>query len=321
MVRLSIERIESAVSNIDSVFLNTPQYICPHLSVALGCRVLLKVETINPIRCFKGRGTETVLSRLDSSAASKSVVCASAGNLGQALAFSAKKRGFGVTVTASAAANPLKLERMKALGAEVVLVDGEIEAALEAAIDHSNETGAVLVEDSKNLDTCEGAGTIGLELSNLPFALDTVLISLGAGAMASGVGYAVKSRRPDTKIVCVQPENAPALTRSFLAGRVVESGPPKTIADGVAGRYTIPEVLDDLLDIVDDAVLVSEDSIIAAMRLLYQCSGLVVEPAGALGVAFMLENPERFRGQCVATVLCGSNVAPDDFEKWVLHGA
>lgn len=321
MVRLSIDRIEAAVSHIDRVFLDTPQYICPGLSKALGCHILLKVETLNPIRCFKGRGTETVLSRLDSSAVLKSVVCASAGNLGQALAFSGKKRGFSVTVTASAAANPLKLERMKALGADVILVDGEIEAALGAAIDHSRETGAFLVEDSKNLDTCEGAGTIGLELSNLPFALDAVLISLGAGAMATGVGYAAKHRCPGTKLVCVQPQNAPALTRSFLAGRVVESGPPKTIADGVAGRYTIPEVLDDMLDIVDDAVLVSEESIIEAMRLLYEQSGSIVEPAAALGVASILESPERFRGQRVATVLCGSNVSPQDFENWALRQA
>jgi threonine dehydratase len=317
MTRLSIDRIEAAVANIDSVFLNTPQYVCPRLSKVLGCSILLKVETLNPVRCFKGRGTETVMARLAETAGAKAVVCASAGNLGQALAYSAGKRGVDVTVTASAAANPLKLERMKALGANVVLVDGQIEEALEAALDHSRKTGAFVVEDSKNLDTCEGAGTIGLELAKLPFALDFVLISLGAGAMATGIGYALKSRYPATKIVCVQPENAPALIRSFQAGRVVESDPPDTIADGVAGKYTIPEVLADLLEIVDDALLVREESIIEGMQLLYTCSGLIVEPAAALGVASILENAERFRGKTVATVLCGSNVSPEDFENWV----
>jgi threonine dehydratase len=197
------------------------------------------------------------------------------------------------------------------------LVDGQIEEALEAALAHSDKTGSFVVEDSKNLDTCEGAGTIGLELANLPIDLDTVLISLGAGAMATGIGFAIKNRRPDTKVICVQPVNAPALTRSFLAGQVVESGLPNTIADGVAGRYTIPEVLTDLLEVCDDALLVKEDSIIEGMRLLYEKSGLIVEPAAALGVACILENKERFEGGCVATVICGSNVSPRDFGNWV----
>ena len=317
MTRLNIDRIEAAAGLIDAQFRDTPQYVCPHLSKALGCRVVLKVETLNPIRCFKGRGTETILARLDATAGPRSVVCASAGNLGQALAYCGSNRGFDVTVTASAGANPLKVDRMRALGADVRLVDGQIEESLEAAVEHSQKTGAFLVEDSKNLDTCEGAGTIGLELSRLPFSLDAVLISLGAGAMATGIGVAMKSRSPDTEIVCVQPQNAPALTRSYLAGEVVESGPPDTIADGVAGRYTIPAVLADLLEIADDALLVTEASIIDGMRLLYENTGLIVEPAAALGVACILEQPDRFRGKTVATVLCGSNVAPEDFETWL----
>ncbi|RFB79969.1 pyridoxal-phosphate dependent enzyme [Methylovirgula sp. 4M-Z18] len=317
MTRLSIGRIEEAVRKIDSVFQHTPQYCCPNLSKALGCRIILKVETLNPVRCFKGRGTDVVLANLEKTSGQKTVVCASAGNLGQALAYCGNNRGFEVTVAASSAANPLKVERMKALGANVILVDGQIEEALEAAIAHSRRTGAFLVEDSKNIDTCEGAGTIGLELAKLPFSLDSILISLGAGAMATGIGFALKAYRPDTKVLSVQPQNAPALTRSYRAGEVVESGPPNTIADGVAGRYTIPDVLADMLEIVDDALLVEEDSIVEGMKLLYKHSGLIVEPAAALGVASILESPDRFRGQTVATVLCGSNVAPQDFEHWV----
>jgi threonine dehydratase len=317
-MRLDIHSIETAVASINKVFLNTPQYVCEGLSRVLGCRIVLKVETLNPVRCFKGRGTETVLARLQSQGGAKSVVCASAGNLGQALAYGARLRGIGVTVTASSAANSLKVEKMRALGANVILVDGEIEAALQAAVDHAKETGSFLVEDSKNLDTCEGAATIGLELSELPHSLDAVLISLGAGAMATGVGYAMKCRRPGVEVVCVQPGSAPAMTLSYRAGQVVESGAPNTIADGVAGRYVIPEVLDDLISVADDAVLVSEESIKEGMRLLYEYAGLIVEPAAALGVACILEDRNRFAGKTVATILCGSNVSPNDFEDWVI---
>jgi threonine dehydratase len=312
-VRLDLGRILLARTQINPVFLGTPQYECEALSSALGCRVILKVETLNPTRSFKGRGTETVLSRIQADA----VVCASAGNLGQALAFSGRLRGIGVTVVASSAANPLKIERMKALGAAVVLVDGEIEEALKTAEQIADETGAFLVEDSKDIGTCEGAATIGVELSEQPGVLDSVLISLGAGAMASGVGFALKNLRKGTEIICVQPENAPAMTLALRTGRPVEVGMPTTIADGVAGRYVIPEVLADLSSIVDDAVLVTEAGIIEAMRLLYVHAGLVVEPAAALGVASILEGGGRFDGKTVASILCGSNVTPTDFNRWI----
>lgn len=316
-MRLDLARIRLARTRIDPVFLDTPQYECEPLGEELGCRVLLKVETLNPVRSFKGRGTETVLARLQDQGAVDAVVCASAGNLGQALAFGGRRRGVAVTVVASSAANPLKIERMAALGADVVLVDGGIEEALEAASRHAHETGAVLVEDSRDVGTCEGAATIGLELADLPGGLDAVVISLGAGALASGVGYALQRLRPDTEVVCVQPENAPAMTLALRAGGPVEVGRPSTIADGVAGRSVIPEVLEDLAAVVDDAVLVTEGGIVEAMRLLWVLAGLVVEPAAALGVASIVEGGGRFDGRTVATILCGSNVAPADFDRWV----
>lgn len=316
-MRLDLERIHLARTQIDPLFLGTPQYECGPLGEALGCRVILKVETLNPVHSFKGRGTETVLTRLRQRGTADAVVCASAGNLGQALAFGGRRRGIHVTVVASSAANPLKIERMRALGAEVVLVDGEIEEALATATGIAADTGAFLVEDSLDVGTCEGAATIGLELAELPGELDAVLISLGAGAMASGVGFVLKNQRPGTEIVTVQPENAPAMTLSLRAGRPVEVGAPTTIADGVAGRYVLTEVLEDLLEVVDDAVLVSERSIVEAMRLLHAHAGLVVEPAAALGVAAILEGGGRFDGRTVATILCGSNVSPTDFDRWM----
>jgi threonine dehydratase len=108
---------------------------------------------------------------------------------------------------------------------------------------------------------------------------------------------------------------------SWRKRSVVETDRLETIADGVAGRCPIPEVLDDLLVVLDDVVLVSEDSIKAAMRAVYEHAGLVVEPSAALGIAALLEDPERFAGRRVATILCGSNVGPTDFARWVLEPA
>ena len=318
MVRLNLERIYAAVPKIAAVFLNTPQYACEPLGEALGCAVTLKVETLNPIRCFKGRGTETVMSRLADSDGPKSAVCASAGNLGQALAYSGRARGLPTTVVAAAAANPLKIERIRALGARIHLVDGDIETAREAAREIAENEAAYLVEDSEDLDTCEGAATMGLELAARPQALDCVLIALGGGAMATGVGHALKCLAPGVEVVGIQPEGAPAMTLSWRAGEVVETETMETIADGVAGRCPIPVVLEDLLEIADDVVLVGEESIVEGMRLLYEHAGLVVEPSAALGIAALIENRTRFAGRRVATIICGGNVAPEDFRRWVL---
>jgi threonine dehydratase len=124
---------------------------------------------------------------------------------------------------------------------------------------------------------------------------------------------------PGTEVIAVQPVGAPAMTLSWRRGTVVNTNTIDTIADGVAVRYPIPEVLDDLLEVVDDAVLVGDDSLTAGMRHLFDFAGLVVEPSAALGVAAVIEDPERFRGRTVATVICGSNIATSDFRRWVLE--
>lgn len=278
----------------------------------------LKVEALNPVRSFKGRGTETVMASLSRQPSGAAAVCASAGNLGQALAYSGTRRGIPVTVVVAQSANPLKVERMRALGATVHLAGDDIEDARLLAAGIAEDEHAYLVEDSLDLSTCEGAGTIGLELLGRAQELDTLVIALGGGALASGVGYVAKSLAPHVEVIAVQPKGAPAMALSWRSGRIVETESIDTIADGVAGRCPIPEVLDDLLVVLDDVVLVSEPAIKVGMQLLYRHAGLVVEPSAALGVATVLEDPDRFAGRRVATIVCGSNVVSSDFERWVL---
>jgi threonine dehydratase len=316
--RLNLDRIRAAIPRIAPVFRDTPQYPCPSLSEALDCEVIVKLETSNPIRCFKGRETETVMARLAESTGSKSAVCASAGNLGQALAYSGRARGIPVTVVAGSTASPTKLERIRALGASVRLVDGDIEDARRLARRIADSEGAFLVEDSENLDTCEGAATIGIELVEGLDHVDAVLVALGGGAMATGVGHVFKCLAPQVEIVCVQPRGAPAMALSWRARSVVNTDRIDTIADGVAGRHPIPEVLDDLLLVADRVPLVEEDSIKAGMRMLYRHAGLIVEPSAALGIAAALEDRSRYRGKRIVTIICGSNVAQADFERWAV---
>lgn len=244
--RLDTARIRAARRVIDPVFLDTALYCCPALEPELGCAVSIKLETANPVRSFKARGTEVVASRLADHGV-PAVVCASAGNLGQALAWSGRGRGLDVTVVASRAAPAAKLDRIRALDARLQLVDGDFDRARARAAALARYEGIRLVEDSLDIETCEGAATIGLELVEAVPSFDAVLIALGGGALATGVGHVVKACAPDAEVICVQPRGAPAMTRSWRQRRVVTTEATHTIADGVAGRRPIPAALDDLL--------------------------------------------------------------------------
>ncbi|MGW7683599.1 threonine ammonia-lyase [Kribbella sp. NPDC054772] len=340
--RLDLERIRAVRRLVDPVFLDTPLYRCEALE--LGCELSIKLETANPVRSFKGRGTEVVASQL-AAGDSRAVVCASAGNLGQALAWSGRRRGLDVTVVASRFATKAKLDRIRSLGATLELVDGDHELARDRAAEIAQYAGIRLLEDSLDLETCEGAATIALELvetwsrrddcprgdagargdcaSDGSLLADSeagrpvVLIALGGGAMATGVGYVLKMLAPEVEVICVQPLGAPAMTHSFHQRRVVTTDTIDTIADGVAGRRPIPEVLDDLLVVADDAVLVQEASIITAIRLLHDHAGLIVEPSAALGVAAILEDRNRFAGRPVTTIICGNNIDPETHRHWI----
>jgi threonine dehydratase len=312
--RLSLERIEQAATVIDPVFLHTPQFHAESLSQRLQAQVFVKIETLNPIRSFKGRGAAYFVASLASDAR---VICASAGNFGQAMAFACRKQGFPLTVYASVNANPLKLDRMRALGAQVVLHGDDFDTAKLEAKRVAHETGMQMVEDGLEPRISEGAGTIGLELTQGGEPVDALLIPLGNGALLGGVARWIKARWPSTQIVAVQSVGAPSMIESWRQGRVIAHPHVETIADGIAVRIPIPEAVQDMDGLVDDAVLVQDATLIEAMRLAHQHLGIVLEPAGAAGLAGLLESGARFSGQTVATVLCGGNLTPEQMRVWL----
>ncbi len=312
--RLSLERIEQAARIIDPIFLNSPQFVCEPLSDALDVRLLLKIETLNPLRSFKGRGADYCVSQLPTDAR---LVCASAGNFGQAMAYACRKRGLALTIYASVNANPFKVERMRALGAHVVLHGEDFDAAKIEATRFAAQTGARMIEDSLDPATGEGAGTIGLELLALPERLETLLVPLGNGAMLGGIARVIKARSPETRVIAVQSTGAPAMVESWRAGRVIVHDRMDTIADGIGVRVPVPEALADLHGLVDDALLVRDETIIAAMRLLHRHAGVVVEPSGAVGVAAILEHPTLFHDQFVGTIVCGGNLTVEQMREWL----
>lgn len=313
-MRLSLENIERASREIDPVFRGAPQFEADILGEALGVRIVTKVETINPIRSFKGRGTDFFMRTM--TPRPPRVVCASAGNFGQGLAYAARVHGVVCEVLAAVNANPLKVERMRALGARVRLAGADFDEAKDEARAFAEREGALFVEDGREPAIAEGAGSIGTELAAWPEPFAALVIPLGNGALLGGIATWFRSVARDTRIVGVAASGAPAMERSWRSGTVVQTERADTIADGIAVRVPVPEALDALRDAVDDIVLVDEQAIVRAMQIVWQAMGLVIEPAGAAGVAALVQHRDRFPSGLMGTVLCGANVTRAQMHEW-----
>lgn len=318
MTRLSLERIEVASRTIDPVFRNTPLLRHDELDLGTGCAIFAKVETLNPIRSFKGRGADFFVQNLPRGAGP--LVSASAGNFGQGLAFASAKVGLPLTVFAAKTANPMKVAAMRRLGAKVRLGGVDLDEAKTAAKCFAEENGLAFVEDGGHAAFAEGAGTIASELTQAQCGFDIVLVSLGNGALVSGIGAWMRHAAPQTRVIGVVAEGARAMELSFQQRRVIETEHVDTIADGIAIRVPIPFALDTMLGNVDEVIAVSDESMVRALRLVHETLGVVVEPAGAAGLAAVLAHRERFQGQRIATVLCGANMTKRQVRHWMLGG-
>lgn len=305
--RVSTDNIRAASTAIDPVFLNTPQFLAETISLRLGMRLVCKIETVNPIRSFKGRGADYFLHTLDP--LPHRLVCASAGNFGQGLAFASRKRGVTVDVFVAETANQIKLEGLRRFGAELHVAGQDFDDAKQAARQFAEANRLRFVEDGAESAIAEGAGTIALELCRWPEPLDAILVPVGNGALINGIGAWMKAYSPQTKVIGVCASGAPAMELSWRAGRPVSTPTTNTIADGIAVRVPVPEALDDFREVVDDILLVDDKTLLHAIRLLFRELGLVIEPAGAAGVAAAMAYHERFQGQCVAVPLCGGNLS------------
>ncbi|HLK20920.1 MAG TPA: pyridoxal-phosphate dependent enzyme [Bryobacteraceae bacterium] len=298
---------------MDPVFLNSPQFESEPIGRQLGLRLVLKVETVNPIRNFKGRGTDFLVSSLSGGP----LVCASAGNFGQGMAYAARKRGIPLVVFAAESANRLKLDRMRELGAEVRLAGRDFDEAKEHGEAFAAETGARWIVDGRESAIAEGAGTIAVELCRGPHAFNAALIPLGNGALLGGIATWLKAKSPATRRIGVCAAGAPSMAISLKQGRTESTESMATIADGIGVRVPVPEALADLADVVDEVLLVEDAAMIEAMRLVFREHGLLVEPAGVAGLAAALTFRDRFRGASIVTPLCGGNLTAEQIRAWL----
>ncbi|MCW2873327.1 threonine ammonia-lyase [Actinacidiphila oryziradicis] len=316
---VTLDDVRGAHKMLSGVARVTPMEGSRYLSGLVGGPVQLKCENLQRTGSFKIRGAYVRIAGLTQEERAAGVVAASAGNHAQGVALAASLLGVRSTVFMPVAAPLPKVAATRDYGAEVRLHGQVVDETLRAAQKYAEETGAVLIHPFDHPDVIAGQGTVGLEILEQCPEVRTIVVGIGGGGLAAGIALAVKSVRPDVRIVGVQAEGAASYPPSLAAGRPVALDSVATMADGImVGRPgDVPFKI--ISDLVDEVLTVSEDDLSSALLLCLERAKLVVEPAGASPVAALLADPGAFTGPVVA-VLSGGNVDPLLMQRLLRHG-
>ena len=316
-----IDSIRAARARLGDLVRETPvwRWQGPDIEDIVGdeTEVILKLELFQHTGSFKPRGALTVMLDLDRVALNRGVTAVSAGNHAIAVAYAAALLDTTAKVVMPRTANPLRVARCRALGAEVVLVD-DVKLAFARVAQVQEEEGRFLVHPFEGPLTALGTATVALEFATQAPALDAVIIPIGGGGLAAGMAAAFKQLQPQCRVYGVEPEGADSMRRSFAAGSAQAIEQVRTIADSLGAPMALPYSFDLCSRYVDEIVLVSDDEMRAAMRLLFLGMKLAVEPAGAAATAALC-GPllETLRGRRVGLVVCGSNIDAATFARLV----
>jgi threonine dehydratase len=299
--------IEAAHAAVRGHLPETPLVRSELLSRALRADVWLKNETVSPIASFKLRGALTALQRVRDGRARAAAVTSSTGNHGQGVAAAARAVGAPAHIFLPHGANPVKRRMIEALGATVHEGGRDIDEAKADAQRFAASSDAVFVDDGESVDVMEGAGTVGLEVAERLPAVDVLFVPMGSGTLATGCAVALKGLQPGARVVAVQSAGSPAMVESFHARRAVERA-IDTVADGLVCRVPAQLALEGLWAWIDDAVTVSDAALLQSLRALVEHAHVLVEPAGAAGLAAAWARRAELTGQRVVLVLTGANV-------------
>src|SRR3954468_10907516 len=316
---VGIEDIRAARELLRDVTVTTPILQSRSLSSRIGGPVHLKCENLQRAGSFKIRGAYVRIARLTDEQRARGVVAASAGNHAQGVALAAALLGCTATVYMPTGAPLPKVQATKAYGAEVRLHGDTVDEALQAAAAYAAETGAVVIHPFDHADVIAGQGTVGLELLEQCPDVRTVVVCTGGGGLVSGIAAAVKALRPDVEGVAAQAAGAAAFPGSLAAGQPVPLTSMGTMADGIAVGCPGDVTFRHVRDLVDRVVTVDDDALSRALLLSLERGKLVVEPAGAAGLAAVMEDPTSFAPP-VVVVLSGGNIDPLLLSKVIRHG-
>jgi threonine dehydratase len=316
---VGIEDIRRAAARIRPHAHRTPVMTSATLDSLTGAALFFKCENFQRVGAFKFRGAANAVFSLDDAAARRGVATHSSGNHAQALALAARLRGIDACIVMPKDAPRVKVDAVRGYGARIVF-SGNAPADRERSLDEVvKETGAEFVHPSDDLRVIAGQGTCALEILEEIPDLDIVIAPVGGGGLLSGTALAVHGVSPKTRVIGAEPAAADDAFRSFTTGTLFPSGSPKTIADGLRtslGPNTFPLVR----TFVSQIVTTSEESIVSAMRLVWERMKVVIEPSAAVPLAALLEGKLDVRGKRVAIVLSGGNVDLDSL-PWAIRQA
>ena len=303
--------VERAARELAAYLPPTPLQYSRAFTHKAGCHVHIKIESIQPIRAFKVRGALTKIMRLHPEKGSAGVITASAGNHGQGVAYAAAVFKIPATVYVPETANQLKVEAIKRLGATVVPAGRNYNDAYLEAMRHQEQGGATFVHAFNDPDVIAGQGSIAVELLKDLEHFDTALVPIGGGGLIGGISMYLKEKRPGVRVIGVEPAGADGMRRSLEAGRVVTLDRVNTIADGLAASAPGQLTLELAQRYVDEVVLVQDDEMLRAIRLLFEWEHLLAEPAGAAALAALLYHYSPAPNERVVVVLSGANVTDE----------
>ncbi|WP_175985821.1 threonine ammonia-lyase [Microbacterium tenebrionis] len=319
----TLAEFEEAARGLESVISHTPTLPSRALSDILGSPVVLKMENLQRTGSFKIRGAGHRLAQLTAEERSHGVVAASAGNHAQGVALAAQALGIPATIFMPLGVPVPKLLATRGYGAEVVLEGETVATSLRLAAEFAERTGAIMIHPFDHRDIVIGQGTLGLELIEDAPDVDTILVGIGGGGLIAGVAAAAKAAAEKNgrtvRVIGVQAENAAAVAPSLEAGHPVEITTHPTIADGILVAKPGDVPFEIIRDLVDEVVTVSDDDIARALLILLEQAKVVVEPAGAVGVAAILAGKVHDTGNTLA-VLTGGNIDPLLLQRVVSHG-
>src|SRR3989440_782644 len=308
--RLSLDGVERARERIAGRLRRTPLLSSRTLSERVGADVYFKAELLQRTGSFKPRGVLNKVSTLPEEEKRRGVISISAGNHAQALAYAAAVEGIDALVVMWETASPMKIAAARGYGATIDTEAPDIPAAFERLDELIETTGRTLVHPYDDPVVMAGQGTVGLEIVEDVPQTDVVLVQVGGGGLVSGIATAVKSLRPEARVIAIEPERSRALHESLKAGEPV-TVEAKSIADGLNGPYAGPNCVRVCLELGVESVLVTEDALREAFRFMYGRMKLACEVAGAATAAALMSGVvELEAGQTVAAVVSGGNVAP-----------
>ena len=306
-----IQSIQKAKDIVREVALETPLQLNERLSEQYGAKVYFKREDLQPIRSFKLRGAYHKIYKLSSEERKRGIVCASAGNHAQGVALACNKLGIKGTIFMPVPTPKQKLGQVRMFGGsnvEIRLTGDTFDDAYAAAQSFKDETNSMFVHPFEDKDVVIGQATLALELIDQAVEpIDYILVPIGGGGLISGVLHVFKTLSPQTKVIGIEPEGAPAMQQSLANGKITELNEIDPFVDGAAVRKVGEDAFTLCTTFLDKLVLVSEGKICQSILKLYNKEAIVVEPAGAMSTASLKMITEEIKGKNVVCLICGGN--------------